>query len=491
MNCHLLAKRSLSSKHTTSRIAAGSVHVIRGGRTRFSRRSALVAIAAATLSGCRNEVDSPSESAESTSSVPLRIGIYDPLASSTGDVSEAEAIGESLSRAWSLASEQPLEIVALDVPTEAFDAKYDSDQVSDLFEQQAIGVDILVLPQTLLGTCAKFGCTASLSDQVLKSFEDDFGKLYPAVRNGLGIFGSKAIGVAGGAKAFAFLSSDPEAICQDWNAYHDWVVQNEGLAAEPLAEGWAATSFLHRCASTLERNWLFDRKTVKPLLDTEDYHGVLRQMLETASRYAGDQPLDPAAIWKALRSGRLRGGIGYEVSTVENEIASETTEPLDIAVSDSPAATPPSQIWFPSQTMIMALSSGCRQTDASKRLIGWMSGGEQVESFYRGSESFSPTRKASSVAGSQSSNRLTSNYMRWLDGRLQAVQVRTPLTIPGANLYRAVLDEEVRACLAGEKEPGIALRDASERWDSITESIGRENQVVAWKRAQGFGGGLY
>ncbi|MEM0924475.1 MAG: hypothetical protein AAGJ83_00420 [Planctomycetota bacterium] len=461
----------------------------RCGDPKLSRRSGLLAIATGLLAGCKSEPVVESQPT-SVSSVPLRIGIYEPGDASSSGNGESltvvdDGFADSIRRVWALASEQPIEIVPLNTPAVASGPDADSSAIEKAMASQALGVDVMIFPQRMLGTYVQFRCLVGLSAEVLTGFETELGKTLPSVRNGLGIYGGESYGVAGGAKVFAFLASDPEATCVDWEAYDAWVTANEGLAAEPLADGWAATSFLHRCATSLQRDWLFDRNTFRPFLDSQEYRDVLSLMKQTADRYVGDA-LDPAGIWRAIRQGTLSGGIGYEVSNADDEIVTEMDEPLDVSISNSPALTEATQIWFPPSTPIVALSVGCRQTDASKRMIGWLSGGEQVESLWRTTERFSPTRKRDiSEANRQ---RPSSNYLRWLETRLTAVQVQTPLCVPFANQYHEALDDEVLACLAGRQSPEAALRSVSARWEAITDVVGRKQQTAAWKRARGFGG---
>ncbi|MEO1614689.1 MAG: hypothetical protein AAFV88_02495 [Planctomycetota bacterium] len=460
---------------------------------RLSRRASLIALAAGCIGGCRSDSTEQADTKPRSSSVPLRIGVFDPMARaadpSANETSWAATLGAAISRAWSLASEQPVEITPLPLPDAALQSEYDRAAVQDAFAAQALRADVLVLPQTLLGTCVKTQTIIPLPPETRDSFEEDYGRPYASVRNGLGNYGGDTLAVAAGAKAFAFLASDPEAVCQDWASYDQWVAGNEGAAAEPLTPGWAATSFLHRCATSLERNWLLDRRNAQPLLNLPEYESVLEQMKQTCARYQSPA-MTPSEIWSAIRLGKLRGGIGYEVPSVEASVVAEADEVFDVTVSDSPATTPASRVWFPTQTLLVCLSSGCRQTDASKQLIGWLSGGEQVESLWRTTASLSPTRKPTAISDTQAGSQSKSTYLRWLETRLDAVQVQTPLSLPAAPLYCDALDARIRQCLEGAKSAKESLQAACEDWEQITESVGRESQIVAWKRSQGFGGGL-
>jgi multiple sugar transport system substrate-binding protein len=57
--------------------------------------------------------------------------------------------------------------------------------------------------------------------------------------------------------------------------------------------------------------------------------------------------------------------------------------------------------------------------------------------------------------------------------------------IPGRERYLAALDDAVRKALAKELSARNALTQAAEKWDAITEDLGREKQLAAYRRSLG------
>jgi multiple sugar transport system substrate-binding protein len=55
--------------------------------------------------------------------------------------------------------------------------------------------------------------------------------------------------------------------------------------------------------------------------------------------------------------------------------------------------------------------------------------------------------------------------------------------IAGAAQYEDVLDLEVNRALAGEVSPQEALDNVAKRWDEITDTLGRDNQIAVWQQA--------
>lgn len=68
-----------------------------------------------------------------------------------------------------------------------------------------------------------------------------------------------------------------------------------------------------------------------------------------------------------------------------------------------------------------------------------------------------------------------------------------PVTLPSLQLiqgerYYAALDRQVGLAISGAMKPAEALEKVCSEWNRLTDEIGREDQVRAWKRANGLRG---
>lgn len=338
------------------------------------RRTSLAVFGSLLIAGCHGEPSGAPSGGETRirNDVPLRILLV-------GTDADADAIRQ----AWSMSMEQPLAInTVTPAPDEPLDGLIMSMKDSDL----------AIFPQQLLGPLAQSETAVPLSEDLLGQFDSDYGKMFPPVREGLGHFGGNTFGVAVGSKVFARLSIDSDAECETWAEYHKWVAELDGRAAEPLAAGWAAASFLNRCASTFSRGWLFNRLSMDSEISGQDYVAALKQLVATAKLYE-DPMLTPQQIWHRMQSGTLRGGIGFEVPRILHEGDEESDDEeleieFDISVFNCPQETDTDRVWFIPQTPLACLSTGCRQTDASKRFIGWLSGGQRASMVWQQTELF-------------------------------------------------------------------------------------------------------
>ncbi len=59
------------------------------------------------------------------------------------------------------------------------------------------------------------------------------------------------------------------------------------------------------------------------------------------------------------------------------------------------------------------------------------------------------------------------------------------LRIPGAARYFDAIDAQISLALAGIKTPQEALDDAAREWDLITEELGRDAQLRAFRASLG------
>lgn len=415
--------------------------------------------------GCsgREQSDGESQTSSPRRDVPLRVALV-------GTDAESEAMRLS----WSMTMEQPLDIQILPP------LRSGSGATAEIANKVA-NVDVAVFPQYALGQIVRSDATVRFNDTTLESYDEQFGPQPPAVQNGLGAFGGKTYGVPLGAKLFSVLSIDSEPSLKSWDEYHQWVQQLGGKVAEPMSEGWAASSFLNRCASTLSRGWLFNRKTMKSELIQDGYVAVLDQFAKTAKLYASE-PLGPSDIWKRLREGTLRGGVGFEVPHQTSDNDAESSEQFEVAVTNCPLESEVDRLYFDVSMPLAAVSQGCRQTDAAKQFIGWLAAGETSNNLRRTLPLGSKTRQRSDESGSQ-----PTPYAKWLSQRLETRRIVPPMALPGADRYFLALDRRVRECLSGASKASDALRAAHDDWESITDGLGRDQQGVDWRKGMGFG----
>jgi hypothetical protein len=272
----------------------------------------------------------------------------------------------------------------------------------------------------------------------------------------------------------SLITIEPTDELTDWQQYHQWVESLQGAAAEPLADGWAGAMFLWRAASEIESGWLFARQDLQPQIDALPYQKVLSQMRDTARLYKPGR-LSPQQIWSQLKSGALKGGLGFAFADEIGDVDLSFSDPPDPGLD---------QLAMDPFSPVASLSSQSRQTAASKRFIRWLSGGEGRDSVRREIAGMTVTRTTRTDGASVSAS-AGQRYDAWLRRRLQ-----TPVTVPTLQLlaaddYYAALDRQVIRCLQGEIEVVDALATLANEWQAIADRVGMKKQRRVWRQAQG------
>ncbi len=381
-------------------------------------------------------------------------------------VGDPEAL-EVITRGWDTVAEHPVDIDL--IPLDRSKPEKLAEQVIAAAEQ----TDVLMLPLVLTAEVIQRELVVPLSGETFETADQTLGAILPAVRNGAARFAGETYTIPLGAPLPFLLSVEELESVDSWQAYDRLVQSWDGEAAEPTAPGWAGAMWLWRSAA--ERNWLFDREYLEPLVDTEPYVRSLEQMVQTCSRYK-TKGLTPQQLWQRVTASGLRGGIGFP------EIRSEVEG--SVIIAELPGTSDGSRVLFDPFSPVVLLASSCRQSAVAKRFMTWMSGGEGSRTVRREVRGMTDTR----VDLASSSSTEGSNYDRRLAGRLESPVTMPTLQLLGGCDYYAVLDEQVIRAINEEISPSEALAETAEQWRAITDRVGTKDQRRVWRRAQGMRG---
>ena len=420
----------------------------------------LAACATAAATGCGGKVP-VAKPASSRVDVPLRVlwvGIEDET--------------EALARAWGAVAQQSLKFDLI-----SFD-RADTSGLSELINERVKKNDLIVVPLCVVPELHANKTVVQPAKADLDAADENIGRLYAAVRSGAAQFASELIGTPLGARLPALFSDESVAALESWADYDQWVEKDlGGAAAEPLSAGWAGAMFLWRASTTIETGWLFSTNGFTPAITTEPYVEVLAQLVTTMKRYGGKR-LNPQEVWSKLAEGKIRGGIGFQMASQSDE--------LDISVQNLPGAQQ-NRVLLDPFSPVALISSGCRQSGASRKFIDWLAGGDGSEGIRKQVDRLSVTRMASATDG-ESRQQSTSQYNRWLRRRLTTPSNLPSLQLVSAGEYYRVLDEQIGKCLDGDVKPAEALQVVSQKWQAVTDRVGVTLQTSIWRQAQGMRG---
>jgi ABC-type glycerol-3-phosphate transport system substrate-binding protein len=468
-----------------------------------SRRQFLAIAAAsgvATL-GCKPAPKEAETTVPSTSrrDVPLRVLLCG-----------TDAWSAAISTAWSGIAEQPLQINVLDP------AKINADDWEASVLKALPQSDVAIVPSGLVPAIEAASGLTPPSDDLLGADGIDSSSFFAMLREGLMKFGGRSVGVPLGAaqpalamklSAFEGQSVSPP---KDWKAFIDLAsrlnaesadASTDPVVAEPLAAGAAAKMFLWRASAAEPEVWLFERDSFLPVIDSQPYVDVLETMKQCADQYRGAR-LTEGEVWSRLASGQLKMAIGWPAVSPNAARIEEVTEyefsPLPRTANADESAlqsVAPMSTLLDFDSPVAILSSHCRQSDAAKRFLKWIIGGEgtsMIKSAVTGLTEVRASGSATSfeadevATGSESSgDARTGVYSAVLSQNLSTLRIRTPLQLLQYRRYAKALDDAVLACLDGKQTAGEALAAAAEKWKALTTELGLKPQTQAWRKAQG------
>ncbi len=416
---------------------------------KYTRRDALAAISAGVvLTGCGGKNVEPAAAPTSVSDVPLRV-LW------VGEENDVDAV----TRAWRAVMSQPLKmnVVPLD--------RSNPGGLLDAIASRVKKNDLLVVPTLAITSLMDSDSITPLNKDEVRATSESLGRLFQSVRNGATVHDGETVGFPIGAKMPALLTVDEAGPLASWQDYHQWVQDDlNGEAAEPLSAGWAGMMYLWRAASSVKEAWLFGPSRVLPVINTQPYIDVLAQMLATKKIYKGDRK-SPQQIWTQLKTSKLRGGIGFPVENVDGEV--------EVNTSNLPGGPVQNRVVVDCFAPVVALSAGCRQSDASKQFMNWLSGGDGSEPLRGQVPRLTVTRSA--IGSSQDSRKQSgSGYDQWLTNRLSNSPQLSTLNIGGADQHYAVLDTQIGDCLDGKTEPAAALENVARAWGKLQQEAGKE-----------------
>jgi hypothetical protein len=138
---------------------------------------------------------------------------------------------------------------------------------------------------------------------------------------------------------------------------------------------------------------------------------------------------------------------------------------------------------------LIAVTASSRNAASAFKLLEWLAESEMSTQFARAGEGTLPVRRslASSPSwyGSSLSAAERAEFGKTLEAALSQPTCLLVPRIPGVDEYLAALDQAVKDAVFDGAAPGVALAEAAQRWEEITDARGREAQRRAYLKHLG------
>ncbi len=349
--------------------------------------------------------------------------------------------------------------------------------LDEMLDAKQLTADVLVYPSRQVGTLVTRDWLRPVRDSVLRDDGFAFDDLLPLVRNQVMRYGGQVYGVTLGDPPLVLAWQAKETPMPDtWKEFD---------RATPLQanEGQPATVLIVRAASCVEPRYraelLFDPETLAPRLTAlpmvraleeivarsghaDDADAKARITWPTANNLNGDKPWQFAAL---PRASSVFDSSRQQWQTQENE------ELLAV-------------LGFAGRSASVTTSS--RNATSAFKLLAWLASGEtaielssrsQATVWFRHSQASRADRWLPDRGGEETAELLT----RLLSSDNYFLLPR----LPEIDRYLAALDEAVGQAIRGELPPAEALESAGDQWEKLTESLGRNQQLLAYRRHLG------
>jgi multiple sugar transport system substrate-binding protein len=266
----------------------------------------------------------------------------------------------------------------------------------------------------------------------------------------------------------------------------------------PTKDHWAAEWLLVRSAGSIVRRGrlssYFEIESMKPLVASPPFVDALEQLVAEQSSKDGTWRT-PAENYAAMLQGEAAMVVAWPSSHASlenvNGVVPVGVAPLPGAVrlydyrqqtwESSGAESPATSVLVPVAGRIAAISRQTRRLRTAQRMIAWLTTAEANREFsnqfsdllfVQSSQLMEPYAWVNDHMPREVASQMASVLRGYHEQALFVVNLR----IPGRDDYMQALADAVRAALAGDVSPQVALDAAAVRWEQITDRLSRDSQ---------------
>ena len=464
----------------------------------------LIAFAMLGLAGCPWSGSQPNAAATSDRPAhtgPLRVAVVDDL-----------PLADVIEREWQARTESETEIIRQSTETLLAD------------NESSLEADVVIFPSAMLGHLAQHKLIRQLPSTLLD--QPDYQKLeiFDQLRRREMQWKGRPYAVSFGSPPIVLLVradiADESVLTGTWTELAA-LARSTGEApaasaeftglVQPLGQGWAGKILLVRAAPYLFHrsrvSTLFDFRTLAPQIGSPPFVRALEELIADF-RTGPPEAIDfgPAEALEHFLAGNSVAAMTWP-SAVAEVPGNATPATFPISVRDVPGSIDrfdmQAKSWVARDDNISqpvtvlglagrlgSLARGARNLPLATTFLGWATGPEYSDMISSRSGATTLSRRShvkqpESWVDPRISAAAAAQYAAVVEIGLGRNQVIMAPRLPGQDRYMRALDEAVRKALRDELPASEALKQAASQWDEISESIGRDDQLSAYRRSLG------
>jgi len=381
----------------------------------------------------------------------------------------------------------------------------------------ADAVDVVIFPPRLLGEFTSRDQLLTIPNRIWGSEELNKDEILRLHRGTLVRHGEQNWAVPLGAPQLTMMFRSDDFDRDQVKALNNWdslagVIEKIGADQFdlPLAKGWAAHVLLARSASLIrdrgKLSTVFERRTMQPLIDSAAFVLAFNDLKELVAKSDHHFDLEPIDIFRRIMSGKSQLGITWPArSAFEDETPPETTPAIGFVnlPGSSQWYDPQEKTWIARRKnekgwvpylgyggLIGAVPRSSRNTSAAFGFLEWLASKpinlatvvESPESGpFRASHLGDPSAWTGTVISDAAARQFADVISEVNDEDVVLIFPR----VRGRERYLAVLDDAVRDGLMNDQDGAEVLAKVAEKWEVLTEEIGRNLQLAELRKDSG------
>jgi maltose-binding protein MalE len=344
--------------------------------------------------------------------------------------------------------------------------------LDEMLKAESLAADVVIYPSRQLGTLAMRGWLRPMRPTVLQDPVLGWGDFLTTLRDQVARYGNEVLALPLGEKPLvvSWQGAFPEKLPVTWGQVDEVDVGNtvsdQDLLGEFIARVVAATEPGDRSSLFFAAESMDARLTNPQIVQALESIVARGKSSVTETRLSVDVP--PRKAENGTQFAPLLNAEQVYVASLD-----QWEEVED--------ARPPVVCGFSGR--LVSVTSASRNAASAFKLIPWLVGGTNGAQLSQRSDATLWFRASQTPEASKWLEQ--SDAESWLTESLSRGDAYLLPRIPGIEEYLAILNGAVKDAVAGKQPAAEALAAAAEKWNALTDKLGRDSQRMAFNRHLG------
>ena len=344
---------------------------------------------------------------------------------------------------------------------------------TDFLATEELSADLIVYPSRYVGELVQRGWIRPVRKSVLESEEAAIKDLFPLVRDQTQKYGRTVYGLSLGEPPLMLrINGDPQ---ESQSIRWKQIVSSESKVSYPLAVALLARGVFYSQgrSGTID---CFDPDSMQPQIDRPPFVRALQEMIDRDG--SETQPDDNQLSWPTYRSDNAE-----RLATLP--IPEEVYHPLREAWVENDLDRPITVLGVAGR--MVSVSKTTRNSSSAFKFMTWLISADTVRQVSPRSQATAWFRKSQARNVGRSSDlgsggaQLAASVGELLSSPYYFVMPR----IPGIDDYLESLDAAAGTAISERQDAKAVLAAVANRWESLTDQLGRDRQRTAYRQHLG------